>query len=127
LPWVHGGVHRVFDTVASARTLEAGLRVLRPRGTLVVVGVSTPARFEWTPLYFKEAHVVGSSGYGTEIFEGRRAPALELYVELVASGRIDPEGVLTHRFPLREYKDAFLTARSKGRSPAVKVAFDFSS
>lgn len=127
LPWVQGGVHRVYETVASPRTLEAALRVVRPHGTLVVVGVSTPARFEWTPLYFKEAHIVGSSGYGDEVFEGRRAHAVEHYVDLVASGRIDPAGILTHRFALADYKDAFLVARSKGTSPAIKVAFDFSA
>lgn len=123
LPWVHGGVHRIYDTVGSPRTLEAALRVLRPRGTVVLVGVSTPARFEWTPLYFKEAVVVGSSGYGVENLEGKTAHAVEHYLSLLDEGRIAPEGVLTHRFGLAGYKDAFLTARSKGSSPAVKVAF----
>jgi threonine dehydrogenase-like Zn-dependent dehydrogenase len=124
LPWVHDGVDRVFDTVGSARTVEAGLRVVRPRGTLVLVGVSTPSRFEWTPLYVKEAQIVGASGYGTETFEGRRAHALEHYLDLLASGRVDPAGVLTHRFVLGDYKNAFLTARSRGSAPAVKVAFE---
>jgi threonine dehydrogenase-like Zn-dependent dehydrogenase len=127
LPWVHGGVHRVYDAVGSPRTLEVALRVVRPLGTVVVVGVGAPARFEWTPLYFKEAHVVGASGYGTEVFEGRRAHAIEHYIDLVASGRIDPAGVLTHRFALGDYKDAFLTARSKGGASAIKVAFELSS
>jgi threonine dehydrogenase-like Zn-dependent dehydrogenase len=126
LPWLRGGVHRVFDTVGSARSLEAAVRILRPRGTLVLVGVSRPARFEWTPLYFKELQVLGSSGYGTEDFEGRRAHAIEHVLDLVATGRIDPAFVLTHRFALDEYKEAFLTARSKGGSESMKVAFDFS-
>jgi threonine dehydrogenase-like Zn-dependent dehydrogenase len=127
LPWLHGGVHRVFDTVGSARSLETAVRILRPRGTLVLVGVSTPARFEWTPLYFKELQLLGSSGYGTEDFEGRRAHAIEHYLDLVATGRIDPVSVLTHRFALGDYKDAFLTARSSGPAQAVKVAFDFTA
>jgi threonine dehydrogenase-like Zn-dependent dehydrogenase len=126
LPWIHEGVHRVFDTVGSARTLEAALRLVRPRGTLVLVGVSTPARFEWTPLYFKEAHVIGAAGYGRERFEGKEAHAVEHYLRLLTARRIDPEGVLTHKLPLRSYKDAFLAARSRGGSASVKVAFDFS-
>ena len=32
LPWLHGGVDRVYDTVATAGTLEMGVRVLRPHG-----------------------------------------------------------------------------------------------
>jgi threonine dehydrogenase-like Zn-dependent dehydrogenase len=126
LPWIHRGVPRIFDTVGSASTLETSLRVLRPLGTIVLVGVSTPARFEWTPLYFKEARLIGSTGYGTEVVENESAHAVEHYVNLVASRRIDPAGVLTHRFGLRDYKDAFMAARARGRqSAAVKVAFDF--
>ncbi|MDB4935237.1 MAG: hypothetical protein JWP87_2209 [Labilithrix sp.] len=127
LPWINGGVARVFDAVGSAKTLETALRVVRPRGTVVLVGVSRPARFEWTPLYFKEAQLVGATGYGLETFEGRRAHAIEHYLELSASRRIDPEGVLSHRFPLGDFKEAFLAARSKGGCPAVKVAFDFTN
>ena len=91
----------------------------------VGVGGRTPGRFEWTPLYFKEAQLLGSSGYGQETFEDRRAHAIEHYLALLAAGRIAPGGVLTHRFPLGDYKDAFLTARSRGGDKAIKVAFDF--
>jgi threonine dehydrogenase-like Zn-dependent dehydrogenase len=124
LPWIQGGVHRVFDAVGSAQTLEVALRVVRARGSVVLVGVSKPARFEWTPLYFKEAQLVGSTGYGIETLDGRRAHAIEHYLDLLASGGIDPAGVLTHRYPLVEFKDAFVSARGKGDSAAVKVAFD---
>jgi len=128
MPWLQqGGVDRVFDTVGAGTTLEVALRVVRPRGTVVLVGVSTPVRFEWTPLYAKEVQLLGSSGYGLEVVEGRRAHAVQHVLDLMASGRIDPQGVLTHRFALADYPDAFLTARSRGRSLAVKVAFDFSS
>ena len=127
LPWLNGGVHRVFDTVGSARTLEAALRVVRSRGAIVLVGVSRPARFEWTPLYFKEATLVGSTGYGTETFDGRSAHAIEHYLTMVADDRVDLRGVLTHRFRLGDYKNAFLAARSKLDSSAVKIAFDFSN
>ena len=125
LPWIHKGVDRVYDTVGSPGTLEATLRVIRPQASIVLVGVATPGRFEWTPLYFKEAHLLGSSGYGQESFEGTRAHAIEHYLALLAAGRIQPSGVLTHRFPLADYKDAFLTARSRGGDNAIKVAFDF--
>ncbi|HWL85403.1 MAG TPA: alcohol dehydrogenase catalytic domain-containing protein, partial [Polyangiaceae bacterium] len=58
LPWLHKGVDRVYDTVGSAATLETAVRMTKPLGTLVLIGVATPARFEWTPLYFKELLVM---------------------------------------------------------------------
>lgn len=125
MPWIHHGVARVYDTVGAPITLEAGLRIVRPRGTLVLVGVSTPGRFEWTPLYFKEAAIVGSTGYGVETYLGRSDHAIRHYLDLLATARVRPEGVLTHRLPLDRYRDAFLAARSAGPAAAVKVAFDF--
>lgn len=125
LPWVHQAVDRVYDTVGAPGTLETSLRLLKPQGSIVLVGVATPGRFEWTPLYFKEAHLMGSSGYGLETFGGKRQHAIAHFLELLAEKRLDPRGVLTHRFPLGDYKNAFMTARSKGDANAIKVAFDF--
>jgi len=43
LPWLHGGVDRVYDTVATAGTLEMGVRILRPhaKGGLGQVSVAS--------------------------------------------------------------------------------------
>jgi threonine dehydrogenase-like Zn-dependent dehydrogenase len=124
LPWLHRGVPHIYDTVGAARTLETGLRLLSPLGTIVLVGVAKPARFEWTPLYFKEASIVGSSGYGIEEVSGQRSHAFEHFFGLLASGRLDPGGIVTHRFALRQYKDAFLAARGSGGQKAVKAVFE---
>ena len=98
--------------------------ILRPRGRLVMVGVATPARFEWTPLYFKELELVGANGCGIERWEGERIHAFELYLRMLAAGRVAPGPLLTHRFPLEDYKDAFVTALDKPRHRSVKVLFD---
>ena len=125
LPWLQAGVDRVYDTVGSAKTLETAVRVLKPLGCLVLVGVASPARFEWTPLYFKELRLLGSSGYGIETLAGQRAHAFEHFLRLLARGELDLSGIITHRLPLASYKKAFLAARSKGSAPSIKVVFDF--
>src|SRR6202008_1483583 len=71
-PMLNGGVDVVSDTVGLPETIEVGVRVPRPRGAIVVTGVEMPRRFEWTPLYFKEIHLIGSNAFGEEDFEGRR-------------------------------------------------------
>lgn len=119
-----GGVDVVYDTVAAAETLEVILRVLRSRGTLVELGVSSPARFEWTPWYFKELRLVGSNAFGIEEVEGKRQHAIAHYLDLAASGRIDLTGMLTHTFRLEEWRTAFDALADQGRSGAIKVAFD---
>jgi threonine dehydrogenase-like Zn-dependent dehydrogenase len=125
-PWLHGGgVEVIYDTVGLPATVETGLRIVASRGAIVVTGVEAPQRFEWTPLYFKEVAVIGSNAFGVEDFEGRRRHAMEIYLDLVASGRIDVTPILTHRFALDRYRDAFLACGDQGRSGAVKVLFEY--
>ena len=58
--WLQDGPAVVYDTIGSTQTVETSLRLLATGGTLVISGVEPPRRFEWTPLYFKELHVIGS-------------------------------------------------------------------
>jgi threonine dehydrogenase-like Zn-dependent dehydrogenase len=126
LPLVYPGrIDVVYDTVGAPATVEAAIRVLCHGGTLVQLGVSSPARFEWTPWYFKELNLVGSNAFGVEEVEGVRAHAIEHYLALVGDGRIDLTGMLTHRFRLDQWREALLTLIHQDDTGAIKVAFDF--
>jgi threonine dehydrogenase-like Zn-dependent dehydrogenase len=120
-----GHIDVIYDTVGSPATTEVALRVLREQGTLVQLGVSSPGRFEWTPWYFKELRLMGSNAFGDETFEGRRQHAYRHFFGLLAEGRIDLSGLLTHRFRLDEWREAFSTLVHQGETGAIKVAFDF--
>jgi threonine dehydrogenase-like Zn-dependent dehydrogenase len=128
-PWLIEGVDFVFDTVASAETLETGIRIVKARrrdtGVIVVTGVSAPRRFEWTPWYFKEVRILGSNAFAVEEFEGRRGHAYEHYFRLLQAGRVDPTPMLTHQFSLAEYREALTAAHYPQRSRAVKVLFAY--
>jgi threonine dehydrogenase-like Zn-dependent dehydrogenase len=125
LPWCHPGhVDVVYDTVGKPDTLEVGIRVLKGRGSLVVTGVGAPGRFEWAPLYFKEIRVVGSNAFGIEEVDGRRQHGIAHYLDLVQQGRVDVSAMLTHTFPLEQWREAFSTLARQGETGAIKVAFD---
>jgi threonine dehydrogenase-like Zn-dependent dehydrogenase len=124
LPWLLSGVQRVYDAVGSSETLEIGVRIAKPRASIVVVGVSPPKRFEWTLLYFKELALLGSNSYGLETMDGKRCNGIEIYLDLLAQKRLDVSGLITHCYPLEHYADAFLAARNKPQSKAIKVVFD---
>jgi threonine dehydrogenase-like Zn-dependent dehydrogenase len=130
-PWLQGGVDRVYDTVGAPSTLEAGVRVTKPRGAIVMVGVARPKRFEWTPLYFKELALLGSNAYGMETLPpssgaeaGKCVHTISLYLDLVAEGRLHLKELVTHRYPLEGFADAFVAAYDKRASGATKVIFD---
>ena len=120
-----GHIDTVYDTVGHPGTVEVGIRVLAHGGTLVQLGVASPARFEWTPWYFKELRLVGSNAFGVEEINGVRQHAIAHYLDLITTGRIDLDGMLTHTFLLEEWRDAFTTIINQGTTDAVKVAFDF--
>lgn len=126
LAWTNpGGVDVVYDTVASPQTLEVGVRLARQRGTLVLTGVGNPARWEWTPWYFKELTLRGSNAFGVETVRGVRRHAIAHYLDLAAAGEVDVRAMLTHRFALADWRAAFETIARQGETGAAKVAFDF--
>ena len=125
LPMCHpGGIDVAYDTVGRPETFEVEVRVLRARGTLVKSGVHPPGRWEWSPLYFKEISWVGSNAFGVEEVDGVRRHGIAHYLDLVGSGRIDMDGMLTHTFGLTEWREAFLALADQERSGAIKVAID---
>ena len=126
LPMAHpGGIDVVYDTIGKPETFEVGVRLLATRGTLVKSGVHGPARWEWSPLYFKEISWVGSNAFGIEEVEGVRRHGIVHYLALVQAGRVDLSGMLTHTFRLEQWREAFTTLAVQADSGAIKVAFDF--
>jgi len=126
LPMAHPGrIDVVYDTVGTTETAEVAVRVLGTRGTLVKSGVNAPARWEWSPLYFKEISWVGSNAFGIEEVDGVRMHGIRHYFEMVQDGRIDISAMLTHTFALEDWREAFGVLATQEESGAVKVAFDF--
>ena len=123
LPMCHPGfVDVAYDTVGKVDSFAVSARVLASRGTIVKAGVHAPARWEWSPLDFKELRWVGSNAFGVETVEGTRKHAIEHYLDLVQAGRVDLSGMLTHVFPLDDWRDAFYAIADQERSGAIKVA-----
>jgi threonine dehydrogenase-like Zn-dependent dehydrogenase len=122
-----GSIDVVYDTVGKRETFEVGARVLRARGTLVKAGVHGPTFWEDTPLYFKELSLVGSNAFGFETVDGSHRHAIDHYLDLAAAGRVDLSRMVTHRFPLDDWRDAFTALATQDRSGAIKAAFAFPS
>src|SRR4029079_7331672 len=98
----------------SGERLEVSERIVGPRSTVVLSGVDTPGRFEWSPHYFKEVNLVGSNAFGVEEWNGKRQHAMRHYLDLVRERRIDLRPIITHRMRLEQYKEAFLLNHEQG-------------
>ena len=55
-------------------------------------------------------------------FQGRQVRTYKLAVDFLASGTYPVDGLLTHIYPLPEYRQAFQTAMDKASTQSMKVA-----
>jgi len=74
-----------------------------------------PVTFDGTKLMSKEISVIGSSGYPTEFPE---------VMSKLASGAIDAEQLITHRFAFSDFLHAFETANDANSAAKVLLTFD---
>lgn len=124
---VVGGVDRTFECVGSDTALDAALRLTRPRGRVILVGVPGIARgVDWTAIFAKELHVRAAYAYHhAEQFRGRTWRTFQLALELMARGEVDLSWMVTHTFSLDEYGRAFHMSGQRGQSHVIKATFAF--
>lgn len=107
------GADAVFDTVGGSAILQAGLDVVRPGGTVIVFAHAADeekAAFDLNRLFKNERRVVAT--YSGSLNEQNRI------AELLFSGRLDPQPLVTHRISLDRIQDAVDLAR---RRQALKI------
>ncbi|MGZ4615707.1 MAG: zinc-dependent alcohol dehydrogenase [Actinomycetes bacterium] len=122
LPVLDGGVDAVFDCIGSAETIDLGLRLLRPRGTFVLVGTAGRARVDWSLVWFRELTLRGSICYAEEPSLGGRRAFAEV-VDWLGDPSYAVDGLVTHTFGLDRYGEALDAAARGPGVGAVKVTF----
>ena len=122
---LHEGAAVVYDAVGSGESLYHALRWTRPRGAVVVAGITPrPAPTDCTVIWLREVDLVGSHGHGLEQFEGRTIHTFQLVLEWFRQRRLASSGLVTHRFPLEQYREAIRAADRKAMSGAGKVLLE---
>jgi threonine dehydrogenase-like Zn-dependent dehydrogenase len=77
-----------------------------------------------TFLWARELDVKGYVGYGTEHFRGEQRHTFEVTQQLAVETGAPLGGLVTHVFPLGQYRDALSTALNRKRTGSVKVLLD---
>lgn len=96
----------VFECVGRVETMKAALDAARPGGTVMWVGVAPPeAEVSVKPydVFRKELTIRGSY---------TNPYTMERSLALLASGRVDWRKIVTHRFPLGEFAEAWEAHRT---------------
>jgi L-iditol 2-dehydrogenase len=108
------GLDAVFECAGEQDALDQGVELLKPGGTLLVVGIPEVDRvsFNISLLRRKELRILNVR---------RQNQCVERAIELIASGRVDVRPLVTHHFRLEETARAFelVSSRSDGVVKAI--------
>jgi threonine dehydrogenase-like Zn-dependent dehydrogenase len=120
-----GGFDVIYDCVGSARTLQDSLRWARAGGTVVMVGIEfAPLKLDLNPIWYQEVDLIGLYAHGAEPWGGETRRTYSLVIDLMREGKLTVDGLITHRFPLSQWRQAVSTALDK-RSGSIKVTLDY--
>jgi threonine dehydrogenase-like Zn-dependent dehydrogenase len=120
-----GGFDVVYDCVGSEKTLQDSLRWARAGGTVVLAGVSLkPMHVDLTPIWYQQVDLIGLYAHGMEEWNGVKQSTYDLAIGLLLEKKILIDGLITHRFPLEQWRTAVRTAKDKS-SGAIKVVLDY--
>ncbi|WP_424944976.1 L-idonate 5-dehydrogenase [Aliiroseovarius crassostreae] len=105
----------VFECSAAAPAIATAIDVVRPRGTVVQVGVAGSLELPINAIVGKEINFKGTHRFHQEFTEA---------VQLIDQRKINVEPLLTHIFPLSEAEAAFEQAVDRSDSMKVQLSFD---
>lgn len=112
----HGkGVDVILECSGAEPAARLGMKLIRREGRYTQIGIfGRPIQFDLDQVLYKEIRFIGSF---SQKFLG-----WEKALELCAQGKIQVAPLITHRFPLTAWAEAFDLFE---RGEAIKVVFDF--
>jgi L-iditol 2-dehydrogenase len=124
-----GGFPHVVEAVGSPGSVTEALRAVAHRGTVLLLGAAGISEVDLTPIWYKEAALVGSidhtvdAGPAPGLAGGADRHSVDRALDVLAAGLLPHRVVVTHEFALEEYREAIGTAIDRSSSHAIKVVF----
>lgn len=103
-----------FECSAAAPAIRSAIAAVRPRGTIVQVGVAGDTPLPLNFLVSKEITYQGTQRFQEEFAQAAAA---------ISEGRIDVKPMITGSYPLEDAVEAFRTAGDRTRAVKVHLTF----
>jgi L-iditol 2-dehydrogenase len=116
-----GGLDLVIETAGAVEAIDLATRIVRPGGRVVVLGIAGEGKTLEIPadrIMFGDLDVIGSCSYSTGAWSS--------VMRLLAEDVLDLDPIVTHRFPAREFADAFALMDER-RGHVAKVLLEHST
>lgn len=123
------GFPYVVEAVGAARSVTEALRAVAHRGTVLLLGAAGTSEVDLTPVWYKEAALVGSIDHTVDthgapgLAGGADRHSIDRALDVLDAGLLPHSVVVTHEFGLDDVRLAVATALDRGSSHAIKVVF----
>jgi threonine dehydrogenase-like Zn-dependent dehydrogenase len=124
-----GGFPYVVEAVGAAASVTEALRAVAHRGTVLLLGAAGVSTVDLTPVWYKEAALIGAidhtvdAGSAPGLAGSPDRHSVDRALDVLGAGLFPDDVLVTHEFPLSDYRDAVETAIDRGNAQAIKVVF----
>jgi threonine dehydrogenase-like Zn-dependent dehydrogenase len=124
-----GGFPYVVEAVGAPASVTEALRAVAHRGTVLLLGAAGISEVDLTPVWYKEAALVGSIDHTVDVGPapghagGVGRHSVDRALDVLAAGLLPDHVVVTHEFGLDDYGAAIRTAIDRSATQAIKVVF----
>ena len=113
------GADKVIIAAKDIRAMNLGLRLANKGGTVIFFATPQPAEFvELYPSYIFFNEITVTSTYSADHLDTRTA------LNLIASGDVSAEKIISHKYPLERLSDAILQTVSRDESLKCVIEFE---
>jgi L-iditol 2-dehydrogenase len=124
-----GGYPYVVEAVGAPQSVTESLRAVAHRGTVLLLGAAGTSEVDLTPIWYKEAALVGSIDHTVDVSAapglagGPARHSVDRAIDVLSAGFLPDTVVVTHEFALDDLREAVQTAIDRHNSQAIKVVF----
>jgi threonine dehydrogenase-like Zn-dependent dehydrogenase len=118
-----GGFPYVVEAVGTPQSVTQALRFVEGRGTVLLLGIPGVVNVDLTPVWMKEIAFVGALIHAPDPgpHGGAIAHSIDRAIKLVAKASFPGDALVTHEFPLADFRHGVETALERAANGVIKV------
>jgi threonine dehydrogenase-like Zn-dependent dehydrogenase len=121
--WLCGGADLVYETTGKAPMAELAFRFAGECKRVALLTPLSSQGFDLSPIAWKGLQVVPTGFWGRESFDGKTVNTFETALGFIGKRPFPLSDLVTHRYTLKEYREAFSVISNRSRTSAGKVIF----
>jgi L-iditol 2-dehydrogenase len=118
-----GGFPYVVEAVGTPQSITQALRFADGRGTVLFLGITGLVNVDLSPIWLKEIAFVGALNHAADAgpHGGSTAHSIDRAIKIIAKTGFPAEALVTHEFPLADFRRGIETGLDRATSRAIKI------